>query len=167
MTNISVRDATRADIDRIAGFQQAMAMETEGRTLDADTIRRGVTAVFDDPLKGFYIVAVVDEGDCNSGGDSGDDGGVDKVVGSLLITYEWSDWSAATWWWIQSVYVDAAWRRKGIYRTLYEHILSMTDGRDDICGIRLYVERTNTVAQKTYSALGMSHSHYDMYEIVF
>ena len=167
MTNISVRDATRADIDRIAGFQQAMAMETEGRTLDADTIRRGVTAVFDDPLKGFYIVAVVDEAGENSGGDSGDNGDTGKVVGSLLITYEWSDWSAATWWWIQSVYVDAAWRRKGIYRTLYEHILAMTDGRDDICGIRLYVERTNTVAQQTYGALGMSHSHYDMYEIVF
>ena len=171
MTNISVRDATRADIDRIAGFQQAMAMETEGRTLDADTIRRGVTSVFDDPLKGFYIVAVVDEAGGvaggNSGGDSSDNGGVGKVVGSLLITYEWSDWSAATWWWIQSVYVDAAWRRRGIYRTLYEHILAMTDGRDDICGIRLYVERANTVAQQTYSALGMSHSHYDMYEIVF
>lgn len=165
--NISVRDATRADIDRIAGFQQAMAMETEGRKLDAGTIRRGVTAVFDDPLKGFYIVAVVEESGGNSSGDSGDNGGVGKVVGSLLITYEWSDWSAATWWWIQSVYVDAAWRRKGIYRRLYEHILAMTEGRDDICGIRLYVERTNTVAQQTYNALGMSHSHYDMYEIVF
>ena len=134
-------------------------METEGRTLDADTIRRGVTAVFDDPLKGFYIVAVVDETDGNPSSDTG------KVVGSLLITYEWSDWSAATWWWIQSVYVDAAWRRNGVYRALYDHILAMTAGREDICGIRLYVERTNTIAQQTYNALGMSHSHYDMYEI--
>ena len=134
-------------------------METESRTLDADTIRRGVTAVFDDPLKGFYIVAAVDEADGNPSSDTG------KVVGSLLITYEWSDWSAATWWWIQSVYVDAAWRRNGVYRALYDRILAMTAGREDICGIRLYVERTNTIAQQTYNALGMSHSHYDMYEI--
>ena len=153
--SISIRNATRADIDRIAGFQQAMAIETEGRTLDASTIQQGITAVFDDPLKGFYIVAV-SESDENSAG---------EVVGSLLITYEWSDWSNANHWWIQSVYVDAAWRRKGVYRTMYEHIMGMTAGRSDICSIRLYVERTNTIAQLTYKNLGMSHSHYDMYEI--
>ena len=153
--SISIRSATRADIDRIAGFQQAMAIETEGRTLDASTIRQGITAVFDDPLKGFYIVAVSDS-DENSAG---------EVVGSLLITYEWSDWSNANHWWIQSVYVDAAWRRRGVYRTMYEHILALTRDRSDICSIRLYVERTNTIAQQTYKNLGMSHSHYDMYEI--
>ena len=155
MTNISVRDATRADIERIAEFQQAMALETENRTLDESTIRQGITAVFDDPRKGFYTVAVAD--------DNGE--GAAQVVGSLLITYEWSDWSNANHWWIQSVYVDAGWRRRGVYRALYEHILDLTKGRSDVCSIRLYVERTNTVAQQTYKALGMSHSHYDMYEI--
>ncbi len=150
MTNIIVRDATRADIDRIAEFQQAMALETENRTLDPSVSTQGIVAIFDDQRKGFYIVAVSD---------------TDEVVGSLLITYEWSDWSNANHWWIQSVYVDAAWRRRGVYRTMYEHILAMTKDRSDICSIRLYVERTNTVAQQTYKSLGMSHSHYDMYEI--
>lgn len=150
MTNIRVRNATRADIERIAKFQQAMALETEGRMLDSAVSTQGIIAIFDDPVKGFYIVAVSD---------------TDEVVGSLLITYEWSDWSNANHWWIQSVYVDAAWRRKGVYRTMYDHILGMTKGRSDICTIRLYVERTNTVAQQTYKSLGMSHSHYDMYEI--
>ena len=150
MTNIRVRNATRSDIERIAEFQQAMALETEGRALDPSVSAQGIIAIFDDPVKGFYIVAVSD---------------TDEVVGSLLITYEWSDWSNANHWWIQSVYVDAAWRRKGVYRTMYEHILEMTRDRSDICTIRLYVERTNTVAQQTYKSLGMSHSHYDMYEI--
>lgn len=150
MTSIRVRDATRADIDRIAQFQQAMALETEGRALDPSVSTQGIVAIFDDPRKGFYIVAVSD---------------TDEVVGSLLITYEWSDWSNANHWWIQSVYVDAAWRRRGVYRTMYEHILALTRDRSDICSIRLYVERTNTVAQQTYKSLGMSHSHYDMYEI--
>ena len=153
--SISIRNATRADIDRIAQFQQAMARETENRTLDATTIRQGITAIFDDPLKGFYIVAVADI----------DNGNAAQVVGSLLITYEWSDWSNATHWWIQSVYVDADWRRKGVYRTMYEHILTLTRDRSDICSIRLYVERTNIIAQQTYKGLGMSHSHYDLYEI--
>ena len=150
MTNIRVRNATRTDIERIAQFQQAMALETEGRALDPSISTQGIVAIFDDPVKGFYIVAVSD---------------TDEVLGSLLITYEWSDWSNANHWWIQSVYVDAAWRRRGIYRTMYEYILAMTEGRSDICSIRLYVERTNTTAQQTYKSLGMSHSHYDMYEI--
>lgn len=153
--NIRVRYATRADIESLAEFQQAMALETENRTLDPSTSRQGIAAIFDDPVKGFYIVAVADAAD----------GSADEVVGSLLITYEWSDWNNATHWWIQSVYVDAAWRRRGVYRTLYEHILNMTKGRSDICSIRLYVERTNTVAQQTYKSLGMSHSHYDLYEL--
>ncbi len=155
MKNISIRNATRTDIGRIAEFQQAMAQETEGRTLDPSTIRQGITAVFDDPQKGFYIVAVTED----------EYGSSAQVVGSLQITYEWSDWNNATHWWIQSVYVDAAWRRRGAYRTMYEHILALTKGRSDICSIRLYVERTNTIAQQTYQSLGMSHSHYDMYEI--
>ena len=132
-----------------------MALETENRTLDPSTSRQGIAAIFDDPVKGFYIVATARAAD----------GSEDEVVGSLLITYEWSDWNNATHWWIQSVYVDAAWRRKGVYRAMYEHILGMTQGRSDICSIRLYVERTNAVAQQTYKSLGMSHSHYDLYEI--
>ena len=155
MTNIRVRDATRADIDRIAEFQQAMALETENRTLDPVTSTQGITAIFDDPRKGFYIVAVSDS----------EGGAAEEIVGSLLITYEWSDWNNANHWWIQSVYVDAAWRRKGVYRAMYEHILGMVEGRGDVCTIRLYVERANTVAQQTYKALGMTHSHYDMYEL--
>ncbi len=153
--NISVRDATKADIERIVEFQQAMAQETEGRTLDAETVRRGISAVFDAPQKGFYIVAAADT----------DERDAPQVVGSLLITYEWSDWSSATFWWIQSVYVDAAWRRRGVYRTLYEHVLESARSEGGICGIRLYVERTNVVAQQTYRSLGMQKSHYDMYEI--
>ena len=153
--NIRVRNATRADIERIAEFQQAMALETEGRKLDSAVSTQGIAAIFDDPRKGFYIVAVT----------RSDDDNAEEVVGSLLITYEWSDWNNATHWWIQSVYVDAAWRRNGVYRTMYEHILGLTRNRSDICSIRLYVERTNTVAQQTYKSLGMSHSHYDMYEI--
>ena len=150
-TAISVRNATRADIPRLCGFQQNMALETEGKTLDTDVLAAGTRAVFDSPQKGFYIVA-------ESAG---------EVVGSLLITYEWSDWRAATFLWIQSVYVDAAWRRRGVYRALHTHVVEMAEARYDVCGVRLYVERENTVAQRTYDSLGMTRSHYDMFEIDF
>ena len=157
MTNVRVRTATSADVERIAAFQQAMALETEGKELDATTLRQGVAGVFEAPEKGFYIVAVADPAQ----------GGAAPVVASLLITYEWSDWRNATFWWIQSVYVDAGWRRKGVYRAMYDHVLSLAGARGDVCGIRLYVERTNAVAQQTYDTLGMRKSHYDLYEIDF
>ena len=89
------------------------------------------------------------------------------LVGSLLITYEWSDWRNATFWWIQSVFVEASWRRKGVYRSMHDYVSNIADSREDICGIRLYVERSNTIAQQTYNDLGMAHSHYDLYEIDF
>lgn len=157
MTNLRVRTAALADVERIAAFQQAMALETEGKMLDAVTLRQGVAGVFEAPEKGFYLVAVADAAE----------GGTAAVVGSLLITYEWSDWRNATFWWIQSVYVDAGWRRQGVYRAMYDHVLGLAGARGDVCGIRLCVERTNAVAQRTYDSLGMRKSHYDMYEIDF
>ena len=157
MTRISVRKATLDDVERIAAFQQAMALETEGKTLDGATLRQGIACVFDAPQKGFYLVAVAG---------AAEDGTV-QVVGSLLITYEWSDWRNATFWWIQSVYVDAGWRRRGVYRAMYAQVLELADSRGDVCGIRLYVERTNAVARRTYDSLGMHKSHYDLYEIDF
>ncbi len=148
---ILVRRAEPGEAHHIVRFQQSMALETEGKTLDESLISAGVEAVFEDSDKGFYLVAVTD--------------GV--VVGSLLITYEWSDWRNATFWWIQSVFVDAAHRRRGVYTAMHDHVLRQARKREDICGIRLYVERSNHIAQQTYKELGMDHSHYDLYEIDF
>ena len=148
---IRIREAIASDIGRIEEFQQALAQESEGKTLDRSLLLQGIREVFQDRDKGFYLVAESDG----------------QVVGSLLITYEWSDWRNATFWWIQSVYVDGQWRRRGVYRALHDHVHGIAGSRDDICGIRLYVERDNTVAQQTYANLGMSRSHYHLYEIDF
>ncbi|MQF82568.1 GNAT family N-acetyltransferase [SAR202 cluster bacterium AD-802-E10_MRT_200m] len=149
--NIIVREGVRQDTDEIVKFQQGMALETEGKVLDETVLKKGITAIFNSSDKGFYVVAEIDS----------------HVVGSLLITYEWSDWRNATYWWIQSVFVDQNWRRKGVYRSLHNYVLRAADSRKDICGIRLYVERTNAIAQQTYKKLGMVHSHYDLYETEF
>lgn len=160
MSDISARRAKPADTERIAAFQQAMALETEGKALDPETLRQGIDAVFQDPRKGFYIVAVA-----SGNSDNADDVDAQQVVGSLLITYEWSDWRNATFWWIQSVYAHPAWRRMGVYRSMYAYVTVAANARKGVCGIRLYVERANAVAQQTYANLGMRKSHYDLYEI--
>ena len=148
---IRVREAVAGDTGTLVGFNAAMAQETEGKSLDPKTLERGTRAVFDSPEKGFYVVAEVG----------------DRVVGSLLITYEWSDWRNGTVWWIQSVYVRAESRRRGVYRALHSWVHDRARSCPDVRGIRLYVDRNNLTAQQTYASLGMTASHYDLYEIDF
>ena len=150
-SDVTIRQARPDDVDALVAFQQGMAQETEGKALDPELLRKGVDAVFHSPDKGYYLVA-----ECQG-----------RVVAGLLVTYEWSDWRNATFLWVQSVYVDPQYRRKGMYRALHNHLYQMARKRKDICGIRLYVDRNNTVAQRTYASLGMTKSHYDMYEIDF
>ena len=148
---IRVREATRDDLETLGDYQFAMATETEGQTLDRGVLRDGIASMFSSQDKGFYLVAEADG----------------QVVGGLGITYEWSDWRNSVYWWIQSVYVDSQWRRKGVYTAMHSRVLEMARSRGDVCGIRLYVERTNLPAKKTYEYLGMALSHYDMFEVDF
>jgi ribosomal protein S18 acetylase RimI-like enzyme len=146
--DLTIRRATADDADTIAHFNRQMAEETEGKSLDRETVQNGVQALFDDPSRGFYLVAVRDE----------------TIVGSLMITTEWSDWRNGTFWWIQSVYVQPEARRSGVYRALDRAVRRQARDADDVCGLRLYVERDNEAARETYEALGMTKTSYRMYE---
>ena len=153
--NLVVRPAATTDLDMLVRFSAAMAFETEGRRLDQERLRRGTLAVLEFPRHGFYVVAERPEGDGQG------------VVGQLLITYEWSDWRNAGFWWIQSVYVDPDWRRRGVYRAMHQYILEMARARTDVCGVRLYVERENGVAQSVYERLNLRETNYRMWEVDF
>lgn len=148
MSHVTCRAARRDDHHAIVEFQIAMARETESIDLDRDTCTRGVAAVFDDVSLGRYFVAEVDG----------------RVVGSLLITYEWSDWRNGNVWWIQSVYVVPEARGGGVYRALYEHVRTIVESDPLLRGIRLYVDKRNTSAQKVYAKLGMNGEHYLVFE---
>lgn len=145
---IEVRLARPGDAMRIAGFNNAMAMETESRALGEETVCAGVEAVFSDEGMGFYVVA-------EHAGD---------VVGALMVTYEWSDWRNGFFWWIQSVYVKPEFRRRGIYRLLYQFVVDRARSAGNVYGFRLYVERSNAIAQNVYANLGMSQTDYLMFE---
>ena len=145
---VAVRPATVEEVPVLVGFQLALGRESEGLELDPETLRRGIRGVFEEPARGRYWVA-------ESGG---------RVVASLLTTYEWSDWRAGTVVWVQSVYVVPEARRRGVYRRLYERLRREVEAAPELKGIRLYVDRTNVAAQRTYERLGMSRDHYDLYE---
>jgi GNAT superfamily N-acetyltransferase len=145
---MKIRPARAEDAEAIIGFQVLMARETEDLELDLATVSRGVRTVFDDPTKGQYWVAEADG----------------QVVGSLLTTYEWSDWRNGTMLWVQSVYVPPELRGRGIYRKLYEHVREQVQASPDLRGIRLYVDKRNRTAQSVYERLGMTREHYEMFE---
>ncbi len=145
---MNIRKATKHDAPALIEFNQAMALETEGKHLEPETLTAGVEAVFDDPAKGFYVVSVDDS----------------NIVGGLMVTFEWSDWRNAWFWWIQSVYIIPEYRGRSIYSRLYDHVKELAAARTDVCGYRLYVEKENEHAQRVYEKVGMAASHYEMYE---
>lgn len=139
-----------ADVAVLRDFNLAMALETEALQLDAETVGAGVEGLIQQPAYGFYLLA--------------EEAG--QVLGSLMITYEWSDWRNGPIWWIQSVYVRPEHRRRGIFQGLYQGVReeALAAGAR---GLRLYVERNNHAALDTYQALGMVDSHYSLLESLF
>ena len=143
-----IRPARPDDIPTLAEFQIRMAWETESKRLELDTVRAGITAVLDDPAKGFYRVAERDG----------------RLVGALMITREWSDWRNRFAWYIQSVYVVPEARTQGVFRRLYQHVLDMAT-EHGVHQVRLYVEKSNDPAQRAYRRLGMTPLPYEMFEV--
>jgi len=152
---MKIRSAKMTDAAVIADFNSRMAWETEKRTLKPETVRAGVRNLLGDRSKGRYFVAELERN------------GKTSVAGQLLITYEWSDWRNGNFWWIQSVYVQEEFRGQGVFRALFHHVKKLARARKDVCGLRLYVEKENGPAQRTYERLGMKPTHYKMFETDF
>jgi GNAT superfamily N-acetyltransferase len=146
--SISVRAAGPHDAAFLAAGNVAMALEAEHKRLDPATVDRGVRAVFDDPSKGRYFVAVRDG----------------RPVGQLMITYEWSDWRNGCFWWMQSVYVLPEARRAGVFRALLGNLEQAAQSDRGVCGIRLYVDRDNDRARETYRRCGLEDAGYAVME---
>lgn len=148
MRACQIRKATATDAAIIAQFNQHMALETEHKELMPELILAGVHSLLSNPAYGFYLVAEIE--------------GV--VAGALMITTEWSDWRNGVFWWVQSVYIRAEFRRQGVYRKLYATVKDLAAEQGNVCGFRLYVEKDNHAAQSTYTELGMQATDYLMYE---
>ena len=145
---MEIKPAQIEHTELIVNFQQKMALETENLELNTEVLQKGVQAVFEHPEKGNYYVAVENN----------------KIIASLLTTYEWSDWRNGCVLWIQSVYVTPENRQKGVYKQMYEYLKQMVHNSDKYMGIRLYVDLTNKNAQKVYTKLGMNGDHYKLFE---
>jgi GNAT superfamily N-acetyltransferase len=147
-----IREADRDDVESIIRFSASMALETENRRLDEARLREGTVSLISTPSYGFFMVAELREGQQR------------RLIGQLMITYEWSDWRNGAFWWIQSVYVDPAWRRHGVFRRMHEAVVSQAKADPIVCGIRLYVDQENHTAETVYQRVGLAPSAYKVYE---
>lgn len=150
MQEWNIRPGRLDDVERLVAFSQALALETEGRRLDTDRLQRGTRALLNSTVHGIFMVAERPQ--------------TNQVVGQLMITYEWSDWRNALFWWIQSVYVDQAWRRQGVFRSLHAKVIERAKADPGVCGVRLYVESENRIAQEVYRKVGLKPSSYAVFE---
>ena len=147
--DINIRLANLDCAPIIAEFTGTMALETEGVELDPEVVLKGVENAMNDEKFGFYIVAQVNE----------------KTVGCLMVTYEWSDWRNGVQWWLQSVYVEPNHRGIGVFNKMFDFVVERAKSEQNVCGIRLYVEKSNTRAISTYRSLGLNPTDYLMFEM--
>ena len=148
-----MRLADERDVRALVEFNLLMARETEAKDLAVEVLTAGVEYLLRNPRHGFYVVAEHDTIEHQS-----------EVTGSLMVTYEWSDWRNGVFWWIQSVYVKPEFRRQGIYKRLYEFVKALAANETGVRGFRLYVEKENHTAQQAYERLGMTETYYKMFE---
>jgi ribosomal protein S18 acetylase RimI-like enzyme len=148
-----IRKATVKDAAVVAQFNRDLALESEHLRLNRTIVARGVKAVLKDPNKGIYFLAVVASAE-----------GKKEIAGQLMITLEWSDWRNGMFWWIQSVYVRKEFRGQGVFRALYRHVLQRARRQKNVCALRLYVEKENTAALRTYRKLGMKETYYRIFD---
>ena len=149
--SLRVRSATLLDLETIAQVNIALARDTEDKDLSLEIVRSGVRQGFSRPESCRYFVAEQR----------------DQLVGQLMLTFEWSDWRAGFFWWIQSVYVEPDCRGQGVFGQLYRFIESLAQKDQGCCGIRLYVETENSRAMRTYEKLGMTCADYKIFESNF
>ena len=145
---ILVRDAALDDAEFIADCNCRLAGETEDKTLDREVlisgIRRGMVSV---ELCRYFVAEV---------------GG--RRAGTTMLTYEFTDWRDGVIWWLQSAYVCEDFRNQGVFRAVYHHIETLARRSPEVRGLRLYVRSDNERAMKTYRAMGMEPSGYEVFE---
>jgi hypothetical protein len=113
-----VRPGVEADLADVVRLTCELARETEnGLVLPVEKVTAGCLAGLlpgGGQLQPRYFLAIAP--------------GTGAVVGSVCISPEWSDWWNTTYWWVASVFVDAAYRRQGAARCLFNGMQEVSGG---------------------------------------
>ena len=147
----TIRLARIEDARKLAEFCELLRESLE-MPVQQEKLLPGVSAPIKDLSKGMYLVAT--------------EAHKSELIGCLMITYEWDPGNNAFTWWIQEVFVDSNWRRKGVFQALYKHTIKMAKDKGNVCTIKIHVNDDNLNAQKTYKKMGMKDTSNFMYEFI-
>lgn len=125
-----------------------MAWETEKIKLTENIVAKGIAEGLRNPEKAQYIVAEIDQ----------------NIIGSLMITEEWSDWRNGRFWWIQSVFIEKNYRKQGVFAQLLDFVRNEAKQQSNVLGLKLYVDKDNETAQKAYKKMGFNTHNYILME---
>ncbi|MBE9050224.1 GNAT family N-acetyltransferase [Nostocales cyanobacterium LEGE 11386] len=141
------RRAELQDLTTLVNFNQALAQEARGEKLDSQLLTSGIQAVLLDSHRGFYTVGEIEN----------------KIVAVALVTFEWSDWRNAWFWWLQDIFVKPSYRQQGIFHAFYTYLKTQAQ-IEKVCGLRLYVYKGNIRAQEVYQRVGMNPANSIIFE---
>ena len=131
---VFVRAATLQDAEIITDFQRRMAFETEDRICNSEILLSGVRNSIINAALGTNTMAYVLED------------GKEKLIGFMFTNPETNLLLGGTIIWINSLYVIKDFRKKGVFKALYDHMLHQAKADPWVKAIRLYVETTNQTA---------------------
>ena len=147
VTDIFVREAEQSDVSTLIEYNLSLADETESISLDKNILRLGIEKALE--LNNCrYLVAELDN----------------KIVGQTMLTSEWSDWRNGVIWWMQSVYVNPDYRKRGVFQSILKYIENLAEKTPEVKALRLYVMDDNQIARRAYQNLGIKNSSYLVYE---
>jgi ribosomal protein S18 acetylase RimI-like enzyme len=125
-------------------FTLQEAREAEGAEKDAAAVERGVRAAFDDPPVATYWVAETPDG---------------RVVASISVNTEWSDFHGGYYWWIQSLFIVPEHRGAGLVELVLDHVTKAAEASGAV-DLRLYAHESNARALRVYRRCGFTVAPY-------
>jgi len=139
-----IRDANRDDLQTLLAFTLQEVYEAEGTQKDVDGVRRGVEGAFQDPPRSAYWIVETPDG---------------RAVASTSIVTEWSDFHGGEYWWIQSLFIVAEHRGRGLVDLMLDHLAVLAKAARAL-ELRLYAHNSNQRAFRVYRRCGFDTAPY-------
>ena len=137
-TESTVREAGAGDVEGVATAVEALLVELGGRCPERPVLETEARALLDDPAGGSVLIAEADG----------------KIVGLLSASWQRAIHVPGVYATIQDLWVDGAWRSRGVGAELVEAIASQARA----CGVsRLEVG----LPRETFAAIASTESFYE------
>lgn len=144
----------KKEIKDITGMITDMAYETESKRLDQEVVEKAMLDLFKKPDYG-EVYFVVDNDD-------------KKFSSMNIIGREYKIDLDKTINWINFVYVDKDYRKKGLFKKMLEsNEQRVSDSNKYANCVKLYMDKDNTTAGKVYLKTGFRVTDETLYEIDF